>query len=467
MNNDSRHDAPVLAVVGHPNKGKSSIVATLAHDASVAISPEPGTTARTRRYPMRVGGELLYELADTPGFQRARRALAWLEEHETDASGRPGVLQRFLEVHAGNDQFVDECELLAPIVAGAGILYVVDGAKPYGAEYEPEMELLRWSGRPRLALINTIGRADHVDAWRAALGQYFNVVRVFDAMTADFTRQVELLRAFGQLDDGWTERFERAAGALETDRKTRHELAAAAIAEMVADAVSLSIESRIAAEADVDAARVELDERFRKRLRDLEATGRKRVEQAYDHAGLARDEPALAVLDDDLFAEETWQLFGLGPVQLAATGALGGAVAGGTVDALLGGTSFFAGTVIGAVAGGATAWFGGEHVADVKVGGMLPVGGRLLTAGPSRNRNLPYVLLGRALHHHRLIALRTHARRDPIAISPEEVGNSWFESMSQIERGKLERTLSQLRKGGSSDGESLRDIVSTLVRAVD
>ena len=32
--------APVFVVVGHPNKGKSSIVATLAQDDSVEIAPD-------------------------------------------------------------------------------------------------------------------------------------------------------------------------------------------------------------------------------------------------------------------------------------------------------------------------------------------------------------------------------------------------------------------------------------------
>ena len=50
--------SPILAVVGHPNKGKSSLVATLAEDDSVAISATPGTTLRARSYPLRVDGEL-------------------------------------------------------------------------------------------------------------------------------------------------------------------------------------------------------------------------------------------------------------------------------------------------------------------------------------------------------------------------------------------------------------------------
>ena len=66
------HERPRFAIVGHPNKGKSSIVATLAEDDAVAISPHPGTTTQARTYPMRLDGNVLYELIDTPGFQRAR-----------------------------------------------------------------------------------------------------------------------------------------------------------------------------------------------------------------------------------------------------------------------------------------------------------------------------------------------------------------------------------------------------------
>ena len=38
--------APVFAVVGHPNKGKSSIVATLSQNDAIAIALEPGTTRK-------------------------------------------------------------------------------------------------------------------------------------------------------------------------------------------------------------------------------------------------------------------------------------------------------------------------------------------------------------------------------------------------------------------------------------
>ncbi len=74
---------PKFAVVGHPNKGKSSIVSTLSQDATVTISSIPGTTTQQRAFPLKVDGKVLYELYDTPGFQRARAILAWLKKEVT------------------------------------------------------------------------------------------------------------------------------------------------------------------------------------------------------------------------------------------------------------------------------------------------------------------------------------------------------------------------------------------------
>src|SRR5210317_1271133 len=97
---DARRDRlPNFAVVGRPNKGKSSIVATLARDDSVRIAARAGSTRSTRRFPMQVDGEVLYELIDTPGMQRSRQLLAWLQSHCSDAASRPATVQRFLEEH--------------------------------------------------------------------------------------------------------------------------------------------------------------------------------------------------------------------------------------------------------------------------------------------------------------------------------------------------------------------------------
>ncbi|NBC11112.1 MAG: DUF3482 domain-containing protein [Planctomycetes bacterium] len=417
---------PAFAVVGHPNKGKSSLVATLARSRRIAISPEPGTTTAAHRYPLRVGDRTLYTLIDTPGFQSPRAVLDYLQQHEAGAASRPATVARFVAEHQGTDQFHDECELLGPLVDPhnpAAILYVVDGAKPYGPEYDAEMEVLRWTGRPSLAVINPIAagnQAKYADQWRDALGQFFKVVRVLDALHAPFDQQIELLRAFAQLEESWRPNLEEAIAVLREDRRQKRHDAAQAIAELIAAAVTLREQTEIDRDEQPRPHVEKLRERYRGKLRALEREARAEVERIYQHEGLDRHEADVRVLDDDLFSKQTWRLFGLKRRDLLAVGAVSGAVVGGMADAALLGSSFLAGTAIGAVAGGALAYFGSDKLADVKIRVLGQLGRQHLQIGPTKNVQFPFVLLARALHHHDLIARRTHAQRDSLTIdSPE------------------------------------------------
>ncbi|HEX7037956.1 MAG TPA: GTPase/DUF3482 domain-containing protein [Pseudomonadales bacterium] len=415
---------PAFAVVGQPNKGKSSIVATLAEDERVAIAPTPGTTRSAHRYTLTIDDEPLYVLIDTPGFQRARAVLDWLEERASSAQERPALVARFVAEHRGDPRFHDECELLEPIVDGAGILYVVDGTKPYGPEYELEMQVLQWTGRPRMALINLIGEGDFVDQWRQGLGQYFSIVRVFDAVRADFSKRLALLRAFAELDEDWRPAIERAVEALVAERARRRRRSAAEIAACLVDCLTHTERAPLDDDVAEDRERRRaLEERLlgrlRNHVRDRERKARDRVQGYYRHQSLKREEASAELIATDIFTEEGWELFGLSRTQLVVSGALSGAVAGGGIDALLGGASLLLGTGVGALIGGAGALFGSTELARVKVLGQS-LGGRTLQVGPVRAPNFPWVLLGRAWAHHRLVAERNHARREVMSLAMAE-----------------------------------------------
>ena len=189
---------PVFAVVGHPNKGKSSIVATLVHSDKIEISSRSGTTQHADSYHVETskGG---YKLIDTPGFQRPTKVLRWLKRHCDNASQRAETIKQFVEDAYCREQFPDEVELLRPISEGAAILYVVDGSRPYGVEYEAEMDILRWTGQPSMALINPIESQAYVEEWESALKQFFKAVQVFNPMLADFehARSLTFVRSNG------------------------------------------------------------------------------------------------------------------------------------------------------------------------------------------------------------------------------------------------------------------------------
>jgi hypothetical protein len=458
---------PRFAIVGHPNKGKSSIVATLAEDDAVAISPHPGTTTQARTYPMRLDGEILYELVDTPGFQRARETLEWLEAHDRGAGERGSVVAEFLKAHASDPRFHDECELLAPIVDGAGILYVVDGSRPYGRQYEADMEILRWTGRPRMALINMISAGDHIEQWRAALGQYFSIVRVFDAVRADFSKRIELLRSFGAIDERWAAPLNRAADALVADRGRRARRTAGEIADLLIAALTTTVSVPLASRgAEREAqARTEGRAKLREEVRRREASARRTVQEIYHHAGLTAHESAAAYLVEDVFSAQSFNVFGLSQTQLALTGAASGAVVGGAVDVAVGGASFLLGAGIGAALGAFGTLAGAGSLAKVRVLG-LPLGGYELRVGPITDPNLPWVLLGRALLHAKLLAERNHALREELVVDAQ-AGAHLADTIDAARRRKLDAAFRRLRGGRELEAGERDHLITELAALIE
>tara|TARA_R110002110_G_scaffold66978_1_gene183007 strand:+ start:96498 stop:97931 length:1434 start_codon:yes stop_codon:yes gene_type:complete len=440
---------PVFAVVGRPNKGKSSIVATLARDDSVYIAPQAGSTREARRFPMQVNGEVLYELVDTPGIQRARSVLSWLQEHNADAASRPDTVRRFIADMAGDDHYRDECEALAPIMAGAGIIYVVDGSHPFGADYEAEMEVLRWTGRPSLALINPIENDDYVSQWTVGLGQYFTTVRTFNAHRAELRKQLDLLALFGHLDPGWQSSLQRAVQVLEEDRLLQHRSASFLICDMIVDALEYRTEQSLPEGVPAEPVQKLLRARYKSHLVKRERQCRKQVEEAFYYDDLQKDEAEIAFEDEDLFNEEQWYLWGLSRRQLVVAAASAGGIAGGgagmVIDAATGGLLGGLGTAVTGMGGAISSAVGAikyaDEIAQIKVSG-LPSGGKHLSYGPARNINFPFVLLGRALTHHRLVSMRTHAVRDKL-----EIQQPVLDWMTDAQRRKLARCFADLRAG--------------------
>jgi hypothetical protein len=438
-----------FAVVGHPNKGKSSIVATLAEDERIAISANPGTTHRAARYTFSLENKPLYTLVDTPGFQRGKAVLNWLESQAANASDRAGLVRSFVDEHEGDARFHDECELLRPIVEGAGILYVVDGSKPYGAEFEVEMQILQWTGQPRMALINLIGEGDYLADWRRALGQYFSIVRVFDAMQADFPARVNLLRAFAELDETWRPQMDDAIAALEDEYRRRLQRSAAEISSMLIDCLTFTEQRVLDADGDAGALGEVLTENLSGRIRHREQRARTIVQGHYRHDRLQRDEPTLALLNIDLFTSEGWELFGLSKTQLLITGSMTGAIAGLGIDAAVGGATLLLGAGIGALVGGVGSWFGADELAKTRVLGSS-LGGRTLHVGPIKAVNFPWVLLGRAWVHHHLVQERNHALRASLSTSLGDQQNL-MDSIPEEIRSPLAKIMRGLQKSGRSE----------------
>lgn len=76
---DEPEPPPLLAVIGRPNAGKSTLINRLTGDERVIASPLPGTTRDRVQVPLRYG-EQDWRLLDTPGVRRPARVAAGLEQ---------------------------------------------------------------------------------------------------------------------------------------------------------------------------------------------------------------------------------------------------------------------------------------------------------------------------------------------------------------------------------------------------
>ncbi|MEQ9461751.1 MAG: DUF3482 domain-containing protein [Phycisphaeraceae bacterium] len=471
------HEVPTFVVVGHPNKGKSSVVAALTQDDSVRIAPRSGTTTQSEAFDVTIDDRVIYRLVDTPGFQRPRRALSWMREHASTAADRPDAVRAFLTQHAGTGVMDEECALLQPLIDGGLAVYVVDGSVPYGPEYEDEMEILRWTGRPGLGLVNPIRSSEHLDSWITALRQFLGVVCVFNPVEADYRVRIDVLNQFGTIasaHDGPA--ITDSLSLLEADRERAHQRAARTLAEWVARALTERVEQLLGKDAIVTACEPELRDQYQEQLREAEKRCRSEVERVYRHRRLERTEEALAFNEGDLFAADRWYLWGLDRRQmlttLGASGVTAGAAGGVVVDVGLGGSSLAAGAVIGSMIGGASGLWAGlrysDRLADVRLG-PVKLAGRRAIYGPSTNPNLPFVVLGRALAHHRVVARWSHARREVMAIEPESAEAIWHEPAFDAVRRDLEIAFRKIRSTRGDDAaiQRLSGLLKPLLSLTD
>jgi len=174
---------------------------------------------------------------------------------------------------------------------------------------------------------------------------------------AEFEKRIELLRAFGELREEWREPLERAVRSLQHHRERQRRLAARAIASALAGMLDLRVEEKLTSQGGQGALRPETLARFQDRFRSLEQRSRDEVEALYSHRRIERRESALTLLDEDLFAEKTWLVFGLGRSELALSGAVGGLRPARWSDAHLGGMLLLMGTLVGAGIGAALGWW--------------------------------------------------------------------------------------------------------------
>lgn len=469
-------DIPAFAVVGRVNAGKTSTLATLLEiddDELLRISATPGETTGVLPLPVRYDDEELLRFLDTPGFQQPVEAMREIQKLAGKGVPGPAEIARF--VQEKRQRFPDEVRLLEPLMEGAGVIYVVDPCKPLRDSFLAEIEILRWTGRPRLALLNPQGEPNPEleREWRERLGTAFNLVRTFDAHEARFDERRRLLEALLQIEEQHRKHIERVIDAMQNEMDDRREEAAEAILDFLEKSLTLRVSEPIEARDRsvpnrADKKKAELEARYFKKLAEIEQDCLKKILKSYRHHLLKPEIDPERHSGLNLTMAETWRKWGLNRGQLTAAGAAAGGAAGAVIDMGVGGHSFFLGAAIGAVVGGSAAFFKGGALPELRFKGIslgkLDSDGQALQAGPPQSPNFPWVLLDSMLLRHRGIVARAHGRRDKaeLDLSGED---SLVRHFPSERRGLLQKWFTSCLKGSPDRGKE-PEVFGELVKSL-
>ena len=409
---------PEFAILGHPNEGKSSVLSTLAEDDSVRISATPGETTVCRTFPVIIDGQEMLRFTDTPGFQNPSRLLSELKNRFSSSSN---PIEDFRAYALDVPELHDDCELLKPLERGAGIIYIVDGARPVRNVDRAEMEILRLSGRPRMAIINCKHEDEqYLEEWKIEFRKNFNSNRRFNAHRATYIERIALLEALKSIDQDWQETLEKIVYTFKKDWQNRNSVTVDLITDLLRDALSLKLSENLAPTKDARQPQEKLFTKYSEKIKQKERHSHKQIKQLFKHNIFNYELPPHSLLHEDLFNEKTWQLLGLTKKQVIIAGGVGGAAIGASLDiAALGhGLGMF--TAVGSMAGALGALWGGEKFSRQAEILGLSLGGNQIQIGPSKSIDLLFILLNRTLLFYKYTINWAHGRRDYESLEQED-----------------------------------------------
>ena len=339
-----------VAVVGHTNTGKTSLVRTLSHQRQFGtVADRGGTTRQVSAIRLGTAAEPLVELYDSPGLENAPQLIETLEELPGQRHDGPERIEQFLADPELVRRFDQEARVLELMLAVEVALYVIDVREPVLEKYLDELAILALGGRPLLAVMNFTASSDSREQeWRSALARVqLHTVLAFDAAVRDPMTERRLFEKLGSMLDGFGPTLARWTDHRQAEEKERQSSALQAIAEMLIDTAGLRREYALTAEAE---RALQLDE-IRRLTRQREQAC---VESLLALYRFGRDDYRDAELP---LVDGQWPDAPLDPHTLAHYGIrtsrhLGaGAGIGAVFDVATGGLSLGAGTVVGGAIG--------------------------------------------------------------------------------------------------------------------
>ncbi|NBB93340.1 MAG: DUF3482 domain-containing protein, partial [Gammaproteobacteria bacterium] len=340
-----------IAVVGHTNTGKTSLVRTLTHNRAFGeVRDRGGTTRRIVAGELVADGGARIELFDSPGLESAPELLDWLDRQSGERHDGPDRIRRLIEDPKAAPRFDHEARVLELMLGVDVALYVIDAREPVLEKYQDELAVLGLCAKPIVAVLNFTASPDSRETqWRDALARVrLHTVLAFDAAVRDPATELALFEKLRSQLDQHADTLAAWLAHRRDEERHRRRAALEAIASLLIDVAAFV--------RDVPAERESA--RQRRAWQEMHETIHRREQACVDTLlELYRfgredfDEAQLPLSDGrwqtDLFDPETLRHYGLRASGFAAIGAGAGAA----IDVGTGGVSLGVGTLTGAAIG--------------------------------------------------------------------------------------------------------------------
>lgn len=340
-----------LAIVGHTNVGKTSLLRTLTHDSQFGtIANKPGTTRHVEKITFSLDSGLKIIFYDTPGLEDSIALYDYIRLLNKDSAKLDGVdkLNLFLASPEVEHRFEQEAKVIRQLLKSDAAIYVVDVREPILDKYHDELAILADGDKPILALFNyTASSSPYEDEWKKLLSRIgIHAIVRFDAVFPSIEGELRLYQSLSLLIEPAKNILDDWQQTIQQQRAERNQLANMIIAEALVDVTAYN---EIVKDNMPEVAKVMQD-----RVRKREQQAINELLSLYHFSELQENSERIAVtegrFDSDLFNKEALKLMG---VHLSK-GVLSGAAIGAGVDLAVGGITLGSAALIGATIGGLT-----------------------------------------------------------------------------------------------------------------
>lgn len=454
------HSLLNIAVVGHTNTGKTSLIRTMLRSTEFGVIEDAaGTTRHVEQATLSANNEPVLNLYDTPGLEDSRALFAHIKKLQAQSKSLlpAQILEHFVTHVSINDPLEQEAKVIRQVLRSDILLYVIDVREPFLEKYRLELDILTQSARPIIPVFNFIaGHQPELAKWRQHLAAYhMHATLEFDTVAFSFEAEKRLYQKIQTLVESHYSPLQKL---IDYRAKLWNQLCVSGAKRVTELVVSVACyrESKATKNNLIAASLVE------DRLHDFV----RKAEQRCLHDLLAIfnfSEKDVAIQKIpvsngqwqlDIFAPGILKAYGLDLGSAAATGAAAGA----GIDLMVGGMSLGAASALGAIAGAGWSTFkryGDEIKATVKG-----------TKWQCADENALQILYLRQKHLLKKLMHRGHAAQDALQVDKadsEKLPDNWNKLTSALRQNPAWQESSGARNNNSQYQEIEAKLVEDLL----